>query len=187
MLACSSTGSCSTRTTWRRRSARRSVRRSWPSSRTDAAVGIDEPQGQRRDRRLAAAAGADDRHRVARRALEAHLVEHADAAVGGERHLLEARGRRPRWRARGRSAPPARRSARRAAPARGATTPCAVARRGVETHQRLDRRHHAHLVGDEGGEGPERQRALDHAPAAVEEHRSTRPATGAGPGRPPAR
>ena len=40
---------------------------------------------------------------------------------------------------------------------------------GVEPHQRLGRRKDAHLVGEEGAERAERQRAVDHAPAAVEE------------------
>ena len=40
----------------------------------------------------------------------------------------------------------------------------------VETHQRLDRRHHARLVRHERRQGAEREGALDDAQAAVEEH-----------------
>ena len=102
---------------------------------------------------------------------QAEVVEHRHAALGGERHVLERRRRR---------APPASACAsgglahveRRVEQLEHAP-PRHLGRgqRGVEPHQRLHRRHHPHLIGDERREGAERQRALDHARAAVQEHR----------------
>ena len=142
-----------------------------PVQADEAAVGVEEAQQQVGDRRLAAAARADDRQHFAGAQCERQLFQDRRAAIERQGDVLErdiAANRRQsdgsRWRldlnrdVEDLGHPPQRHAGR--------------GQVGVEAHQRLHRRQKAHLARHVGDEGAEGQRAVNHLEAAVEKHRA---------------
>jgi hypothetical protein len=90
MVSLNSTVSCGTMPMAPRRLACVTSRMSWPSMRIAPALHVVEAVQQPRQRALARARGADHRHRLARRDLEAHVVQDRPLGVVGKAHVLEA-------------------------------------------------------------------------------------------------
>ena len=169
-VACSSVGSCSTSTTWRRTIAQAERRAGRGRRAHHACIGIEQPQHQIGQRRFAAAARPDDRHRRARRHPQAEASSTASAALGRERDASNSTTPRTAGRpcASGALTHLDRRVEQLQHPP---PRHLGGGQRRVQPHQRLHRRVHAHLVRDERRERAERERAVDHPRAAVEEHR----------------